>query len=159
MFLTLVCSGNNLASVPRNPLWLDSGVTSNISLSMQSFLSYRKPIDAERYIYVGDGKLVEVEVVRHFRLLLYIGFYLDLKDTFVILSFRRNLISVSYLDKSRYSCSFENNQVNLSLNLKVIGTSSLVVYDNLYMLDIVASYDECLNIDSCGTKRKLEMHI
>ena len=36
-------------------------------------------------------------------------------------------------------CSFGNNQVNLSLNFKVIGTGSLVVYDNLYMPDILAS--------------------
>ena len=52
MFLTLVCYENNLASVPRNTWWLDSGATSNISVSMQSCLSNRKPIDAERYIYV-----------------------------------------------------------------------------------------------------------
>ena len=66
------------------------------------------------------------------------------------------MISVSYLDKSRYFCSFGNNQVNLSLNSKVITTSSLVVYDNIYLLDIVASYHESLNIEFYGTKRKLD---
>ena len=66
------------------------------------------------------------------------------------------MISVSYLDKSGYACSFGNNQVNLSLNSKVIGTGSLVVYDNLYMLDIVASYHESLNIKSYSTKHKLD---
>ena len=60
------------------------------------------------------------------------------------------------MDKSGYSCSFGNNQVNLPLNSKVIGTGSLVVYDNLYMLDIVASYLESLNIESRGTKCKLD---
>ena len=40
MFLTLVCSENNLASVPRNTWWLDSNVTSNISVLMQGCLSY-----------------------------------------------------------------------------------------------------------------------
>ena len=152
----MVCSKNNLALVPRNNWWLDSGATSNISDLMQGCLSYQKPIDAKRYIYVGDGKSVEVEVIGHFRLLLCIGFYLDLKDTFVVLSFRPNLISISYLDKYGYSCSFENNQVNLSLNSKVIRTSSLMVYDNPYMLGIVASYHKNLNIESCGTKRKLD---
>ena len=122
MFLTLVCSENNLASVPRNTWWLDFGATSNISVSMQGCLSYRKPISAEIYVCVGDGKSMEVKVVGHFRLLLCIGFYLDLKDTFVVPSFRQNFISIACLDKSRYSCSFGNNQVNLSLNLKVIGT-------------------------------------
>ena len=97
-----------------------------------------------------------MEIIGYFRLLLCIGFYLDLKDTFVVPSFRRNLISVSYLDKSGYSCSFRNNQVSLSFNSKVIGTSSLVVYDNLYIFDIVASYHGSLKIESCGTKRKLD---
>ena len=66
------------------------------------------------------------------------------------------MISVFYLNKSGYSCSFGNNQVNLSVNSKVITTGSLVVYYNIYMLDIVASYHESLNIDFCGTKRKLD---
>jgi len=34
MFFTLVCSEVNLASVPRNTLWLDSGATTYISVSM-----------------------------------------------------------------------------------------------------------------------------
>ena len=55
---------------------------------------------------MGDDKPVEVEVIGSFRLLLCIGFYMDLKDTFVVPSFRRNLILVSYLDKSGYSFSF-----------------------------------------------------
>ena len=122
MFLTLVCSEVNLASVPKNTWWLDSGVTTNISVSMQGCLSYRKPIDFERWIYVGDGKSVEVEAVRHFRLLLCTDFYLDLKDTFVVPSFRRNLVSVSYLDKLGYFCSFRNNVFRLSFNSDIVGT-------------------------------------
>ena len=76
---------------------------------MEGCLSYRKPIDSERWIYVGDGKLVEVEAIGHFRLLLCTGFCLDLKYTFVVSSFRRNLVSVSYLDKLGYLWSFGNN--------------------------------------------------
>ena len=34
IFLTLVCYENNLALVVRNTWWLDSGATSNISVSM-----------------------------------------------------------------------------------------------------------------------------
>lgn len=50
----LVCSEVNLASVPRNTWWLDSGETTNISVSMKGFLNYRKSNDIKRYIYVGD---------------------------------------------------------------------------------------------------------
>ncbi|RYE19068.1 MAG: hypothetical protein EOP45_13205, partial [Sphingobacteriaceae bacterium] len=154
-FLALVCSEVNLASVPRNTWWLDSGATSNISVSMQGCLSYRRPSDAERCIYVGDGKSVDVEAIGHFRLLLSTGYYLDLIDTFVVPSFRRNLVSVSYLDKLGYCCSFQDSVFSLSINSKVVGTGSLLIYDNLYMLETVASYNETLNVESRGTKRKL----
>lgn len=153
-FLTLVCSKVNLASVPRNTWWLDSSATTNISVLIQGCLNYRKSNDVERYIYVGDCKSVEVEVVGHFRLLLSIGFYLDLKDTFVVLSFRRNLISFSYLDKSGYLCSFGNTMFKLYFNSSIVGTSSLMSHDNLYFLDTIAAYDESLDVETRGTKRK-----
>jgi len=156
MFLTFVCFEVNLALVPSNTWWLDSSATTNNSVSMKSCLNYRKPIDSERWIYVGDGKSVEVEAIGHFRLLLCTGFYLDLKDTFVVPSFRRNLISVSYLDKSGYSCSFGNNEFSLSFNSNIIGTGSLLAYDNLYLLDTVTTYNETLYTESHGTKRKID---
>ena len=41
MFLTLVCSEVNLALVPRNTWWLDSGTNTHISVSsMHGCLSY-----------------------------------------------------------------------------------------------------------------------
>ncbi|KAF1867862.1 hypothetical protein Lal_00012758 [Lupinus albus] len=55
-FLALVCSEVNLTSVPGNTWWLDSGSTSNISVSLQGCLNYRKPNFVEKYIFVGDGK-------------------------------------------------------------------------------------------------------
>ncbi|KAH9688238.1 Integrase catalytic domain-containing protein [Citrus sinensis] len=78
------------------------------------------------------------------------------KDTFVVPSFRRNLISVSVLDKSGYSCSFVNRQFSLSLNSNVIGTGLLNAYNNLYLLDTVSRYNENLHFSSRGIKRKLE---
>ena len=102
---------------------------------------------------MGNEKSVEVETIGHFRLLLGTDFYLDLKDTFVVPPFRRNLVSV--LDKFGYHCSFENNQFSLSLNSNIIGTGSFSIYDNLYLLDTIASYNKTLHVDSCGTQRKL----
>ncbi|KAK9690503.1 hypothetical protein RND81_09G132700 [Saponaria officinalis] len=144
----------NLASVPRNTWWVDSGATTHISVSMQGCLKHRRPIDGERYIYVGNSKSVEVDAIGTFRLLLRTGLYLDLEDTFVVPSFRRNLISVSLLDKSGYSCSFENKRFILSLNSNIVVTGSLCGFDNLYMLDNVASYSENLHVETHGTKRK-----
>ena len=80
-FLTLVCSKTNLALVPRNTWWIDSGATTHICVSLQGCLSYQLPSDAQRCIYVGDGKTVAVEAIGHFRLLTKTGCYLNLLDT------------------------------------------------------------------------------
>ena len=85
--LTLVCSKVNLAFVPKNTWWIDSGATSRINVSMQGFLTYRAPNDDDRFIYVGGGKLVEAEAIGNFRLLLNTIIYLDLKETFIVPSF------------------------------------------------------------------------
>ena len=75
---------------------------------------------------------------------------MDLFETFVVSSFRRNLISISSLDKFGFSCSFGNNKVSLYQNSNMVGSGSLI--DNLYMLDVVSSYNEILQISSRGTK-------
>ena len=153
LLLTLVSSEVNLAYVPKDTWWVDSGATTHISMSMQSCLWSRPPSDAERFIFLGDGNKVAVEAIGDFRLLLKIGVYLDLFETFVAPSFRRNLISISSLDKSGFSCSFGNNKVSLYENSNLIG--SVYLNDNLYMFDIVSFYNEILQTSSRGTKRKL----
>ena len=153
--LALVCSEVNLTSVPKDTWWVDSGATTHISLSLQGCLWSRLPSDAERFIYVGDGKTVAVEAIGTFRLLLKTGLYLDLEETYVVPSFRRNLVSISTLDKLGYSCSFGNNKFSLFLNSNLIGTGSLSLHDNLYLLDTIASFNETLHTSSRGTKRKL----
>ena len=121
---------------------------------MQGCRSYRKPSDGERYIYVGDGKKVEVEAIGKFRLLLKTGFYLDLHETFVVPSFRRNLISISALDKYGLTCSFGNGKFGLFHDSKLVGSGFLSGFDNLYSIDTVASYNETLQTSTRGVKRK-----
>jgi len=96
-----------------------------------------------------------VEAIGNFRLSLCIGLYFDLKGTLVVPSLRRNLVSISYLDKLGYLCLFGNNVFRLSFNLDIVGTGSLLTYDNLYLLDTVASYGESFNAELCGTKRRI----
>lgn len=151
-FLTFVCSEINLVSAPMDSWWVDSGATTHISMSLQGCLWSRPPSDAERFIYVGDGNKVAVEAIGTFRLLFKTGCYLDLFETYVAPSIRRNLISISVLDKFGFSCSFGNNKFSLSNNSNIVGYGSLI--DNLYMLDIERSSTEILQIESRGTKRK-----
>jgi len=121
---------------------------------MQGCLWSRLPSDDERFIFFGDGKRVTMEAIGTFRLQLKTGFYLYLFETFGVPSFRRNLISISSLDKFGFSCSFGNNKVSLYQNSNLIGFGSLI--DNLYMLDANCSYNEILQTNSRGTKRKLK---
>ena len=51
-------------------------------------LEFSNASDGERYIYVRDGKSVEVEAIGTFRLLLRTSYFLDLRDTYVVPSFR-----------------------------------------------------------------------
>ena len=87
---------------------------------------------------------MKVEAIGTFRLLLKTSIYLDLKETYVVLSFRWNLISISLLEKFGYYCSFGNSKFSLSLNSNVIGIVSLFVHGNLYLLYTVASFNETL---------------
>ena len=66
MLYSLVCSEVNLVSMPGHTWWVDSGVTTHISMSLHGCLSCRKPTDGERYVYVGDGITFEVEAIEKF---------------------------------------------------------------------------------------------
>ncbi|RDY10613.1 hypothetical protein CR513_04830, partial [Mucuna pruriens] len=107
-----ICSEVNLTFVPTNIWWVDSGVTTHTSVTMQGYLWSQPPSDDERFIFVDDGN-----------------------KTFVVLSFRRNLISISNLDKFDFSCFFENNKVSLYQNSNVVSSGFGSLIDNLYMLE------------------------
>jgi hypothetical protein len=107
---SFVCSKVNTVLVPINTWWIDSSATTHVYVSMQGC---KRPSDIEKYIYLGDGNKAEVEAIGHFKILLNIIFYLDLYETFVVPSFRRNLIFVSGLDKNDFSCKFENRNFSL----------------------------------------------
>ena len=111
---------------------------------MQGCLTCQKPNDGGRCIYVGDDKKIEVEAIENFRLLLMTRFYLDLDETFIVSSFRWNLISISTLDKYGYFCSFRNEKFILFHDSKLVGSNSLSGDDNLYMLGTIASFNESL---------------
>jgi len=106
---------------------------------------------------VCDYKRVAVEAIRTFRLHLKTTFYLDLFKTFLVPSFRQNLISISSLDKFGFSCSFGNNKVSFYQNSNLVGSGSLI--DNLHIIDVICSYNEILQINSSGTKRKLNENL
>ena len=80
---------------------------------------------------------------------------MDLNETFIVPSFIRILIFISALDKFGYSCSFGNNKFSLFQDSKLVGTYSLLGYDNLYFLDKTALFNESLHISTRDMKHKL----
>ena len=154
MSYNFVSSEVNLALVPSDTWWIDTGATTHISVTMQACHSSRLPIDGERYIYTGNCKKAQVQAIGTFQLMLDSGFILILENTFIVPSFRRNLIFVSCLDKFGYLCSFGNETFSLFQNSKVIGTGSLI--DKLYKLNIQSpNTNLIMNATIIGSKRKL----
>ena len=93
-----VCHESHFIEAPNNTWWIDSGTTIHVANVMQGFLNLRKPEANKEFIYSGNQMSSKVEGVGTFRLVLKSGFYLDLKDTFYIPSFSRNLVSVTRLE-------------------------------------------------------------
>ncbi|KAL8159198.1 hypothetical protein V2J09_000735 [Rumex salicifolius] len=125
--------------VPVDNWWVDSGTTTHISGCLWS----RPPSDA-----VKDSSMWVTTI--KFILLLKTGYHLDLVDTFIALSFKRNLISTSSLDKGGYFCNFGNGKICISLDSNVIGIG--IFLNGLYMLEVVTSHNEILHT---STKCKL----
>ena len=108
--LNFVCSEVNLALIPNHTWWIYTCATTHISVKMQGCLRSQVPIDAKRFFYMGNGNKAPIEAIGLFRSQLESGCYLDLDETFYVLSFRRNLVYVSHSGKSGYSCSFGNGK-------------------------------------------------
>ena len=106
----------------------------------------------EAYLYVGNGVKVEVESIGSVFLPLGLNLVLVLDDVFYVPSMRRNLISISTLDKRGYSFTFGNEKFELSLNSRIIGDGYLS--NRLYHLNVLPNH-ESLVVVSSGKKRAL----
>jgi GAG-pre-integrase domain len=83
------------------------------------------------------------------------GLYLNLFDTFVVSSFRWNLISIFALVKLDFSCSFGDEKFILYQHSNMVASGFLSVMDNLYALDTIASHNETLNKQTRNVRQKL----
>lgn len=121
-------------------------------MSLQRFRNQQRPNLRESKLRVGIDIEVIVELVRDVILVLGSGFEFVLKDTFYVPSFRRNLISVSCLDKFGFQFTFYDRKINLMLNSQVVGNGILL--DGLYKLsldcDMISS---SFNVESFIAKR------
>ena len=102
-------------------MWLDSGATNHVALTIQGFINRRKPNQDESKLIVGNNEKADVEFVGDVILILDSSFRLMLKDTFYVPSFRRNLVSVLCLDMYNYSFEIKSNVISLFLNSNKVG--------------------------------------
>ena len=93
--------------------------------------------------------------LKKFRLLLKTRLNLDLNETFVVPSFRHNLIYIYILDKYGFPCSFGDRKFSLFRDSKLVGSGSISSYDNLYSIDTIVEYNETLQLSTRGVKQKL----
>jgi len=132
--LALVCFELNLVDVPSNTWWLDTGASIHVTNSLQKLKTRRRPSDGELSIAVGNGVNVGVENIGTASLKLSSGFELTLSNVVYVPSMRRNLISISVLDKCGFMFVFGNNEVKISCNSSLIGSG--VLSDGLYLLNL-----------------------
>ena len=91
----------------------------------------------ESKLKVANDLEDEVELVGVIKLYLEYGFEIPLANTFYVPSFKRNLISVSTLDKLGFGLVFNNESVNLMFNSQVVGHG--VLNDGLYRLYLASN--------------------
>ena len=114
-------------------------------------INKRKPTLNESKLKVENDLEVEVELVGVIKLCLESGFEIFLANTFYVPSFRRNLISVSTLDKLGFGFVFSNESVNLMFDSQVIGHG--VLHDDLYRLCLASNNPQAsLNVEKVIVK-------
>ncbi|KAL6327955.1 hypothetical protein AAG906_031299 [Vitis piasezkii] len=141
--ISFVCYESNLAEVPSNTWWIDSGATTHVTNLIEKFL------------YMGNRLKVEVVVVGTYRLLLEMGHQMDLLNTFYVPSISRNLVSLSKLDATGYSVLFSSGQLSLMLNSITVGSG--ILCDGLYKISLNHEFAQALITlhSNVGSKRGL----
>ena len=110
---------------------IDSGATNHVCYSLQGFQERRRLNKNEINLRLGNGTLVSTSAVGDIRVCLDSRRHLDLIDVYYVPQFKRNLISVSCLNKFGYSVTF-NKVFIISKNDKVICKGTLE--NGLYFL-------------------------
>ena len=94
----------------------------------------------------------KIILVRTSRLIIDIGFRLDLRIVFYVPSVSRNLISLSKLDLESFSFIFVNSSFKLMKNFILIGTRTLC--NRLYKMNLDSSFAQILLVLNVNVRMK-----
>ena len=155
--LVNVCFESNIIDVSFDTWWLDSGATIHACNSMQKVIRRRNPTNLEQYVCMREGTKVKV-VFLGVRLQLSTNFFLELQDVTYIPSIRRNLISISILDRLGYSFLFGTRKVKLYRDSLFIDTR--VLCGSLYILELSAIpyVYAILTINTTSSSKRLRLN-
>lgn len=108
-----------------------------------------------QYVYMGDNLKVKVDTIEIIKLKLTTHFEVELQDIYYFSAFRRNLLSISLLDKQGFNFMFENGQVKVYYDDKAIGFKKLC--GSLYQLDIFKTYpNSFFNVIGASTSKRAQ---
>ena len=113
---------------------------------------------SEQCIYSGNKMCSHVEAVGICSLVLSSGFNLNLKKTFYVPSFSRNLISISRLIPFGYSFNFLETSFDLFYKSDLVGNGTL--FDSLFFINLKndTTHNVVMHVDT-SVKRYVIMKI
>ena len=124
----------NMIDIIHDTWWIDSGSTIHISKTMKGFSSQRQPSKGENFIYSGNHMCSLVVVIGTSRLVLEMGFVLELNNVFYIPEFSRNLISVSRLIPFGFTINFNTSSFDLLFKSTIVGNG--VLNDSFFKINL-----------------------
>ena len=112
----------------------DTGCASHICINVQGLQRSRTLAKGEVDLRVGNGAKVAALAVGTYYLSMPSGLVLELDDCYYVPAIRRNIISVSCLDKKGFSFTIKNSSCSFALNDLTYGVARL--FNGLYVLDL-----------------------
>ncbi|KAK0577895.1 hypothetical protein LWI29_001967 [Acer saccharum] len=137
---------------------IDSGATNHVCYSLQGFQERRKLSKNEINLRLGNGTLVSASAVGDIRVYLDSRRHLDLIDVYYVPQFKRNLISVSCLNKFGYSVTF-NKAFIISKNDKIICQDDYSRFGYVYLMRHKSDAFDMFKAFKAEVENQLKKHI
>ncbi|KAF3684209.1 putative phosphoserine aminotransferase, chloroplastic-like [Capsicum annuum] len=123
----------NLVGNPRE-WWIDLGTTLHVCANKELFLSFA-PAQAEEMLYMANSATAKVEGTGKICLKMTFGKVLTLNNVLYVPDLRRNLISVSLLDKNGFKCVTVSGKIVVSKGEMYVGKCYLM--EGLYKMNVM----------------------
>ncbi|PHU01485.1 hypothetical protein BC332_31272 [Capsicum chinense] len=123
----------NLVGNPRE-WWMDSGATRHVCANKELFSSF-SPAHEEEMIYMANSATAKVEGTGKICLKMTSSKLLTLKNVLYVPELRRNLISISLLDKNGFKCVTVSEKIVISKGEMYVGKGYLT--EGLYKMNVM----------------------